>query len=393
MRLDESAGEGVGTIWKEELGQRHYDPDAGGPQSGPLPQTLLLPHGMCWPVSVSTASPFLLRRERGTLYLYLDEVRLFPVELERRPKYYNLQTATGVPMRLIGVHRLMRQVLVESNAYCRFFSQRNPCLFCGLMAERALLTPRHRRLFAASPQEVAEVVAAAYSEGSATEMQVTGGVLPEQREVDYLIEVGQALQTRLGVETVPGSQAVIAAPQRLEQVDALRAAGWEGVAFNLEIWSPALWPGIVPGKAALLPRERWLAALEHAAHVFGKGNVASVLVAGIEPKASFLEGVRYFAEHGIYGVPIPWTPAPGSAFEGHQTPTAAWHLDATVRTLDIWDEHGLSSERHSSGGLHYADLGRMREHVLREQRDSGSDLTRDLRYRLAVTGELPAELT
>ncbi|MBI5508258.1 MAG: hypothetical protein HY903_05850 [Deltaproteobacteria bacterium] len=391
VRLDESAYEAVGTRWKEDLGQRHYDPDAGKPRTRAMPHGILMPHGFYMPLTISAASPLTLRRDHGELCLYLDDFCLFPVAYEPRPSYYDRLTASGVPMRHVGVHRLLRQVLVEYNAYCNFFSQKMPCLFCGIVSDRPLLSARHRGKFAATPGEIAEVVEAAYDEGVATEMQVTGGVLKDQAEVPYLLEVGRAMQARLGEQTIKGSQAVLAAPADLVQVDALKEAGFEGVAFNLEIWNEALWPGIVPGKQHLLPRDGWLRALEHAVGVFGKGNVASVLVAGIEPARSYLEGVEWMAERGIHAVPIPWTPAPGSAFEGHQTPTAAWHLDLTVRVLELWEKHGLSPERHSAGGLHYADLGRMRAHLRREAAESANgEMPKDLRHSLAIEGKLPA---
>ncbi len=389
VRLDRSALEGVGTVWKEDLGQRHYDPDARGPRDGAVPHAIRMPHGFFMPLTIRQDAPFVLRRDAGRLYLHAGDLRLFPVEYERRPAYYARETSGGVPMRHVGVHRLERQVLVEYNATCRFFSERTACLFCGIVSERPLLRPRYGGSFAASPEEVAEVVAAAYAEGC-TEMQLTGGVLPGQAELAYFLDVGRAMQRRLGVAVVRGSQAVLAPPPRLEDLEALRGAGWEGVAMNLEVFDARLWPGIVPGKAALMPQARWLEALEHAARVFGRGRVASVLVAGLEPMRSHLEGVAWLAERGIHGVPIPFTPAPGSALEGFQTPTAAWHLAATAKVLDTWERHGLEADRHSSAGLHYADLARMRAH-LRADRAArpDRDWTRDLRQVLAVEGRLP----
>ncbi|MGE5047761.1 MAG: radical SAM protein [Deltaproteobacteria bacterium] len=389
VRVDPSASEGVGTVWKEDLGQRHYDPDARRPRGPAVPHGIKMPHGYFMPLTIRPDAPFLLRRDGGQLYLYLDELRLFPVELERRPAFYARDTSTGVPMRHVGVHRLERQVLCEFNAYCKFFSERTACLFCGIVSERPLLSRRYGGHFAASPEEIAEVVEAAYAEGI-SEMQLTGGVLPGQVEVGYFLEVGRAMQRRLGVKVVAGSQAVLAPPPRLEDLDALHDAGWEGVAMNLEVFDPRLWPGIVPGKAALMSQERWLESLVHAAAVFGKGNVASVLVAGLEPMRSHLAGVEWLAERGIHGVPIPFTPAPASALEGFQSPTAAWHIEATAKVLDIWERHGLEADRHSSAGLHYADLARMRAHLRAEKAARPDrDFARDLRHQLAIEGKLP----
>lgn len=391
VRLDPSAYEGIGTVWKEDLGQHHYNPSAGLRRPNLVPYALHLPHGLYTPLYQSPKSPLVLRREGGTLYLYLDDLRLFPVEYEKRPAYYSRSTSTGAPMPFIGPHRLRRQVLFEYNAYCRFFSDNTQCLFCGIISEKPPYHGHYQRYFVASPEEVGEVAEAAYSEGDCSELQITGGVLPGRAEVPYILDAGRAIKSRLGVDTIPGSQAVLVPPSTLSEIDGLKEAGWQGVAFNLEIWDPRLWPGIVPGKAAVLPREGWLEALEYAVGVFGKGQVTSVLVAGLEPKGSHWEGVEWLAERGIYGVPIPWSPTPGSPLEGHQTPTAAWHLELAARTLDIWERYGLDPHRHSSGGLHYADLATMRQHLKELQGQlPRHDVTQDLRYSLAVDGKLPA---
>ena len=390
VSLDGSADEGIGSQWKEDLGQHHYNPSAGLRRPRLVPYAMHLPHGFYTPLYMNPASPFVLRRERGTLYLYLEELRLFPVEFEKRPGYYSNNTSSGVPMHHIGPHRLRHQVLFEYNAYCRFFSENTQCLFCGIISEKPLHHGHYQRHFAASPQEIAEVAEAAYSEGNCSELQLTGGVLPDRAEIPYFLDVGRAIKERLGVDTIPGSQAVLVPPSSFEGIEELRNAGWEGVAFNLEVWDPALWPGIVPGKAAEMSQDKWLKALEYAVGIFGKGNVTSVLVAGMEPKKSHWAGVEWLAQRGIYGVPIPWSPTPGSPLEGHQTPTAAWHLEVAAKSLDIWERYGLDPHRHSSGGLHYADLATMRQHWREDQETNqpGSS-EQDLRYTLAVEGKLP----
>ena len=390
VNVDPSADEGLGTEWKEDAGQHHYNPSAGLRRPRLVPYAIHMPHEFYSPIYMNPSSPFVLRREKGNLFLYLEELRLFHVQFERRPKYYSRATSTGVPMHHIGPHRLKRQVLFEYNAYCRYFADNTQCLFCGIMSERPVHHGHYRSHFVASPVEIAEVAATAYEKDGCTELQLTGGVLPERAEVPYFMEVGRAIKDRMGVETIPGSQAVLVPPQDFREIEELRESGWEGVAFNLEVWNERMWPGFVPGKAATISRERWLEALEFAVGVFGKGQVTSVLVAGLEPKESHWEGVEWLGERGIYGVPIPWSPTPGSPLEGHQTPTAAWHLEVTARTLDIWEKHGLDPHRHSSGGLHYADLATMRQHWRESQKqEPAASIKRDLRYTLAVEGKLP----
>ena len=96
------------------------------------------------------------------------------------------------------------------------------------------------------------------------------------------------------------------------------------------------------------------------------------------------------AKRGIYGVPIPWAPTPGSPLEGHQTPTAGWQLEVAAKALDIWEKYGLDPDRHSSGGLHYADLAAMRRSLDEQRRQRPSrDFSQDLRQVMAVEGRLP----
>ncbi len=390
VRLDESAYKGIGTEWKEDLGQHHYNPGAGLRRARPVAYGLHLPHGLYTALYQSLDTPFILRREGGTLYLYLNDFRLLPVEYERRPDYYSRTTSTDVLMPHIGPHRLRRQVLFEYNAYCQFFSDNTQCLFCGIISEKPLHHGHYQGQFIASPDEIAEVAAAAYEDGAVTELQITGGVLPERAEFDYILDVGEAICARLGTDSIPNGQAVLVPPPDLDGIDRLRDAGWEEVAFNLEVWDERLWPGIVRGKDAALPREKWLESLEHAAKLFGFGKVASVLIAGLEPKESHWAGVEWLAERGIHGVPIPWSPTPGSPLQGHQSPTAAWHLEVAARSLDIWEAHGLDADRHSSQGLHYMDLANMRQHLREaEDKDSGFDRNGDLRHTIAVEGVLP----
>ena len=45
--------------------------------------------------------------------------------------------------------------------------------------------------------------------------------------------------------------------------------------------------------------KHWVKALEYAATVFGRGNVRSNIVAGIESKDSILEGIEYLASKGL----------------------------------------------------------------------------------------------
>lgn len=170
VNVDPSADEGIGAQWKEDAGQHHFNPSAGlrKPRLGPC--AIHMPHGFYSPLYLNPNSPFTLHRDKGNLFLYLQDLRLFPVQFEKRPGYYSRNTSTGVPMHHIGPHRLKRQVLFEYNAYCRYFADNTQCLFCGIMSERPVHDGHYQSHFVASPTEIAEVAVAAYEEDGCADL-------------------------------------------------------------------------------------------------------------------------------------------------------------------------------------------------------------------------------
>jgi len=316
-------------------------------------------------------------------------MRLFPVEYESRPKFYDLNTSDGTPMRFLAQHRLGDELMVTYNTYCHTLKCGGQCKFCSLNAGSPII-PKRNGFFIQTPEQIAEVAEAAYTEGVARRLELTGGILPKRAEVDFIIDTGKAVCARLGTKSIPGGHAILAAPADLSQIDALKEAGWEYVFFNLEVWNEHLFRGLCPGKEELVGREHWLKALDYAVEVFGPRNVRSILIAGLEPFDSYFEGLQYLTEHGVYADPSPWMPMPGSLMEGQSSPTAAWHINLLVKTLDYWESVGWDlREVAKDGWLSFNDLAKMRLSARQYAKEHPEvDITKDLRYRIASEGKL-----
>lgn len=140
--------------------------------------------------------------------------------------------------------------------------------------------------------------------------------------------------------------ACIGAPSHLSVIEKYREAGYEHIATNLEIWDENIFKTICPGKEQLCGgRKNWIEALKEEVSVFGKGNVRSIFVSGIEPKESILEGIEYLASIGVIAVPSIWKPCIGSALEGHRSPETEWHQDVIKRTYNIYKKYGFTLEQ------------------------------------------------
>jgi hypothetical protein len=141
------------------------------------------------------------------------------------------------------------------------------------------------------------------------------------------------------------ASACIGAPLDLDVIDKYREAGFNTISTNLEIWDANMFRTICPGKDQICGgRENWLRVLDREVEVFGKGRVRSYFVAGIEPKATLLEGLQYLIERGVVAIPLQWNPNPGSALEGHRAPASEWYHDLFLRTYALLRKNGLTHE-------------------------------------------------
>ena len=171
----------------------------------------------------------------------------------------------------------------------------------------------------------------------------SGGMHPNGREHEYYIEVAEEVKEHTGDDHVPGT-VVISAPIDLKKIERLEKAGFDSVAFNIEVWDRNIFAGICPGKARTIGWGNYLKALEYAGRIFEHGKVRSMFVSGLESRDSFLKGAEYLASKNVLAFHMPWTPNPGSKLEGHRTPLPSWHLDLSRKLVDIWQRYGYTAE-------------------------------------------------
>jgi len=184
-------------------------------------------------------------------------------------------------------------------------------------------------------------VAAAYKEGN-NKVTIIGGFIPERREVDYYIDVAEAIKEYTGLQDFNGT-ATIGAPLDFSVFDKYKEAGYRTVAINLEVWDENIFKTICPGKSEECGgRENWLNAIEYALKVFGKFKVRSTFVSGLEPKSSILEAVEYLVSRGVIASPSQWNVNVGSALEGHRTPRPEWHFEVATKTVAIYRKYGVT---------------------------------------------------
>jgi hypothetical protein len=287
------------------------------------------------------ASPLSIVYEDGQYNIYdQGKVVVEKVKFARRPDYYGLSTSDGTTMRTVATDNGHGSMFVSYSNECSLKEKGLDCLFCNINATKSIYGEAQGIKWK-TPQQVGETIAEGYRQGF-SHVTISGGFIAERREVEYYIDVAEAIQKHTGLTDFNGTT-VIGAPRDFSVFDKYKEAGFRTIATNIEIWNDKMFEVICPGKAQQCgSHQDWLNALDRELEVFGKHRVRSTMVAGIEPKESLLEGIEYLSERGVIATPSQWNVNVGSPLEGHRTPDQDWHWDVFEKTVTLYKKYGFT---------------------------------------------------
>jgi len=299
------------------------------------------PNGFTYNFVWDLSSPISIEYHHGKFYLYDQGKEVFPIEFAKRPYYYGLKTSDGVEMSHIANFSPGKTVRTAYSNECSLKDKGLDCLFCNANVTKDTYAEKENIQWK-TPKQIGETVAAAYKYDGAKHIQLTGGFIPERREVEYYLDVAEAIQEHLGQKNFDGN-ACVGAPQDIKIIDKYKEAGFKTISINLELWDKNFFKTICPGKEQECGGwEHWVEALEYSATVFGYGNVGTNFVAGIEPKEKTLEGIEYLASKGVVASAGVLNPCVGSKLEGHRSPVEEWNVDLAQKAYRIYKNAGFT---------------------------------------------------
>lgn len=317
-----------------------------------------LPNGINAQAAYNKWSPYSVVVEDDKPVLYNDDEAIGVIEFIQPEQVHDEILSTGERFRDIAHVSPQGGIHVMYSSECALKDRGEDCLFCGFN-ERAK-DPEHNKVLLKTPKQVAEIYDIARRHGIGNHIRLTGGFVPERREIEYYLDVADAIQEKYdyfyGV-------AVIGAPADFSVIDKYREAGYENISTNLEVWDKNIFAAMCPGKEKRNGGwQNWVNALEYAVGVFGKGNVHTNFVGGLEPKQSILEGIEYLASKGIVPHFSAFRPVPGTPLEGYRSPEASWHWDLLLKATEIFKRNGFTTLQLYSGpasGPHAAEVFRI----------------------------------
>jgi len=318
-----------------------------------------LPHGISARSNFSKYTPYELKVEGDVVNLYKEENLIGPITFKVPNPIADTLLTSGVKLRDIAGLNAEGGLHVMYSAECSLKDKGLDCFFCGFN-ERAK-DGNANKVSIKSARQVAEAYTIARRAGLANHFRITGGFIPERREVEYYIDVAEAIHEEF--DSFYGV-AVIGAPADLSVLTKYKEAGFQNVSHNLEIWNKDIFAALCPGKERETGGwQHWIDALDRSVEIFGRGNVHTNFVGGLEPLDSVLEGIEILAQKGVVAHFSVFRPEIGTQLEGWRSPEASWHFNLVDKATNIFRRHGFTNLQMYSGpasGPHAGEVFRIK---------------------------------
>lgn len=271
--------------------------------AGPSADGHLVIDGLNAAIPLNPNSPFVFD---GSRILLDDQDTGLDVQLIRRPRFYDLTTANGVPYeKLARLHgrNVLATTVVQT---CIRYAPDQRCRFCTIEESlRSGNTTAVKR-----PAELAEIAEAAVRLDGVTQMVMTTGTSAgADRGARHLARCVRAVKT--AVPDLP-IQVQCEPPADLAVLAELRKAGADAIGIHVESLDDEVRRRWMPGKAAI-PLDAYRAAWREAVRLFGRNQVSTYLLVGLgEDPEELVAGAAELIGIGVYPFVVPFRPQPGS---------------------------------------------------------------------------------
>lgn len=322
-----------------------------------VPQTFCLADGTNVLIKLDSGSPYEIRYDGdGRHSLCRDGIAVEPAFFTPRPQWFTKRTRDGSLMCKVAGGNGECVFSVLNLSFCQYFSSNEQCRFCTIVPTQE----KNRelgmgKLSARGMERVIETFNTAAAEGNIQHFCLSGGgMLDRGQEAAYFVELVGTLRKAEGYQGQP----FLIASEALDEDDARRlyevGEGTIQVGYPMEVWDEGLFSIVCPGKSKHVGRKRWLDNMCKAVEIFGRGNVGTNFVAGVEMASpegfsheeqgleSTFAGFEWLLRHDIRPSFSPWTVAPGSAWEDKTTPATQYFLAMGYELYNLQKKFNLT---------------------------------------------------
>jgi radical SAM protein (TIGR04043 family) len=284
----------------------------------------------------AAVSPYsLAKTEEGKLEVRQDGSPFSKIAMLPRPQFYNRCTSGNTPMSKVAVIVGPGHLRCVVNQRCIYQQTGQPCKFCAVQNWWNAIGKQQS-------DQIAETVEAGYREGAVRHISMTTATLDTaDRGLAKLVETAGLIKGRVPVPMMFEFEPLRDHGLLRSLLSQARSYGVTTISINVECFSPGLREEIMPGKGRI-PVEEYLKNWEIGLEVFGKNEVATVVVVGIgEDDNAILKGVEMAASLGVITFLVPHSPAVGAVYQDMSAPSADRMLQLYQKAAALYRKYNL----------------------------------------------------
>lgn len=255
-------------------------------------------------------TPYLLTGKQDR-YFIQEGMTYYPIELPKKPRFYEQLTSRGIPMSKIGV--LQGTYLgIFPTRVCDYWCSdpRLNCRFCTTGVNVGVSEIAEKTV-----ADVVEVALAAQREAGVTFVHFNTGYYGDQALTmlkPYIVAIKRQTRLLVGVQAPPQPD--------LSDYDELHTLGVDHVSFCFEFFSSEYFRKYCPGKHQTLGQQAFFRALEYCAQLWGPGRVSGEIIAGLEPMAETLRAIEYICRLRAFPTVCVFRPLKESDLQDYPSP-------------------------------------------------------------------------
>ncbi|MDR0917800.1 MAG: ATP-grasp domain-containing protein [Oscillospiraceae bacterium] len=267
-------------------------------------------------INLSYYSPFLIEKQNDVYKLLYYKNEIDKIEIEKFDFDENSR------MLYLSTDRLRIKMIHG----CEYKNQKLGCKFCNVSESDKVYS-------------IDETMAALhrYPNLRFRHILIGGGT---SCKTDYWDNI-MFLARRLKTEYKDKSLSLMSIPPNINILQKLKNSGIDEVAFNIEIYSDKLAEELMPGKGAYR-RETYFQVLSEAVNVFGKGNVRSAIIVGIEDESTVFSAVEKLSAIGVQPCLSVFRQTKGSDLFERLPPTNTYLKEIYLKSETIAEKYGLT---------------------------------------------------
>jgi len=288
------------------------------------------------------SSPYRIEKAGSSFVLLKDHNAVCEVRLPARPRYYDLETGSGIPLDKIAL--IHGRDCLASTVYqdCVYWNTDLQCEFCGIgisLASGATVLEKN-------PEDLGLTAEKARLLDSVEHVTLTMGARANgDLGVDHILSCIKSIKSATDIPV----HVQICPFEKMDVFDRLKQEGADTVGIHIETCSMDILKRIAPCKQRI-GLETYIKCWEQSVSIFGRNQVSSFIIAGIgESPDKVLKGAELLCALGVFPYLLPLRPIPGTAMENLNPPPPEEMMFLYEQLSGILKKYKLSSKLCKAG--------------------------------------------